>query len=103
MTRECSEVKLGEVVFCEEDRKQFIHRENSKNGFDICFIRYDDSNCQKQYLGRHIISEDAAWEVVRDMSANHPYFYLMIYVVYAEDIHGQKSPVLGYRAKAFIR
>jgi len=103
MTIECAEAKIGEVVFSQEEKRHFLHQKNSKNGFDICFTRYDDSECQNDYLGRSIISEDAAWKIVNEMVTLHPYFYSMMYVVYASDTHGQKSPVLGYRTKAFIR
>jgi len=103
MSIEFAEAKIGEVVFSQEEKRQFIHQENSKNGFDICFICHSDSECQNQYLGRNIISEEAAWQIVNDMVEKNPYFYSMMYVVYISDLNGHKSPVLGYRAKAFIR
>jgi len=102
MKGECAEVKVGEIVFSEEEKQSQLHMKNSKNGFDICCIRSNDSNNNNEYLGQNIISEDVAWQIARNMVKKHPYYYSMVYVVYFCDINNRKSPVQGYRRKAII-
>jgi len=89
----CTEVEISDT----------LHKKNSENGFDVCYIRSDDEYGNRCYLGRKVSKEESAWNIVNDMSkGNMPCYYAMIYVVYFSDIEGKKTPVLGFRKKAFI-
>jgi len=100
MKGERAEVKVGEVVFSEEEKQSQLHVENSKNGFDVCFINQGDPDNIPHYVGKNITSEEVAWQIARNMVKRNPYYYSMIYIVYFCDINDRKSPVQGYRKKA---